>query len=42
VATLARFVANAIDASFADEPRKVRLRERLARARAELSGLQGS
>jgi adenosine deaminase len=41
-ATLARFVGNAIDASFADEPRKVRLRERLARARAELSGLQGS
>jgi adenosine deaminase len=36
-ATLARFVGNAIDASFADEPRKVLLRERLARARAELS-----
>ena len=40
-ATLARFIENAIDASFADEPRKVLLRERLGRARAELSGPQG-
>ncbi len=36
-ATLARFIENAIDASFADEPRKLLLRERLGRARAELS-----